>query len=228
MKAIFITGTDTGVGKTVITGLLGRWLKDRGFRVITQKWVQTGSADDIACHLRIMGQRREEVGEYLELMAPYSFDFPSSCHLASELEEREIDPERIKKSFRLLSQEFECVLVEGTGGILVPISKKHLLVDITRELELPVLVVAANRLGAINHTLLTIEALKRREMQIIGVVFNTPSKDQDGLITKDNPEIVEALNPGVILGNIGPGGIEDLYKEFGPIGERIFARWMNG
>ena len=86
MKAVFITGTDTEVGKTVVTGLLAKFLLDRGQKVITQKWIQTGCEDfpeDIASHLKLMGVAEETVAQYLPLMAPYVFKLPASPHLAA-------------------------------------------------------------------------------------------------------------------------------------------------
>ena len=228
MSAVFVVGTDTGVGKSVISGLLARFLYDRGFRVITQKWVQTGSNNfsaDIASHLRLMGRKKQDLKDCLSHLCPYVFKFPSSPHLASSLERRRISPAKIKKSFLFLSQRFDFVLVEGTGGALVPLNRRNLLIDIARELNLPVLVVAGNRLGAINHTLLTIEAVKKRKMKIIGVIYNNQSGKINRVILKDNPRIVKKLSGETILGVLPWCKSKSfLYKTFIPIGERIFAR----
>ncbi|HAV43142.1 TPA: dethiobiotin synthase [bacterium] len=226
MEALFITGTDTDIGKTLVTGLLGWWLDQRGLRVITQKWVETGNGGDIDLHLQIMKRPKEEFERYIDLMLPYSFSLPSSPHLAAEVEGRTIDPERIKEKFESLSQEFEYLLVEGAGGLLVPINRESFLIDVAQEVGLSILVVAGNRLGAINHTLLTLEVLKQRGMKVVGVVFNTYSKDQNRLITKDNPRVIERFYQDTVLGVLEFGEIEDLYEEFKPIGEKIFKRWI--
>jgi len=210
MRAVFITGTDTGVGKTTVTGLLGRFLLDNGHRAITQKWIQTGSdkfPEDIA-------------------RQPYTFKFPASPHLAARLERKTISKARIKKSFLFLKGRFDFVIVEGIGGALVPFNKKGLVIDIAKELDIPVLLVVANRLGCINHTLLTIEAIKRRGMKIVGIVFNNnQSGERENIISKDNPRIIKALTGEKILGVLPYCKNETvLYRSFIPIGKRIFIK----
>lgn len=174
-RGIFITGTDTGVGKTVVTGLLARCLREEGRSVITQKWIETGArgfSKDVSTHLRIMGKKRRDIKEYLPHVCPYTFKFASSPHLAARLGRKKINAGRIKRSFRLLQKAHDFVIVEGTGGALVPYNNRRLMIDIAKELRLPVLIVAENRLGAINHALLTIEAVEHRGMKVLGVVFN--------------------------------------------------------
>jgi len=232
MRGIFVTGTDTGVGKTIITGLLARYLSDKGHNVITQKWIETGSNDklslDVRLHLKIMQRSKGELKDYIHLLSPYTFKTPSSPHLASRIEKRTISPDKIIKSFKSLMRSFEFVIVEGVGGALVPFNKKNLVIDIVKRLDLPVLVVAQNKLGAINQTLLTVEALKRREIKILGVVFNN-LKNQDKRIIRDNPLIIKALSKEKIFGALpwrrGYGG---LYEEFIPIGLKIYRMLKYG
>ena len=226
MKGIFVTGTDTGAGKTIITGLLGRYLLDKGHKVITQKWIQTGCRDglsgDIKLHLKIMGRKRNYLKGYTGFCSPYTFKVPSSPHLASQLENRRINAEKIIKTFKFLSDRFDFIIVEGIGGALVPFNKKRLVIDIVRDLKLPVLVVAQNKLGAINHTLLTIEALKSRKIEVVGVIFNN-IKNENGRIIRDNPVIIKALANQKAFGILP--WIEDyekLYRRFIPIGKKIY------
>lgn len=225
MKSCFITGTDTGVGKTIICGLLARFFLDRGYSVITQKWIQTGSRDfseDIALHLKFMGKGRKDIKDYLGSISPYIFNLASSPHLAAETENAKIDIKRIEKSFRFLSEKFDFVIVEGIGGALVPFNRKRLVIDIAKKLSLPVVIVADNKLGAINHTLLTIEAIKKRKMKIIGIIFNNTDKNRDKIILRDNPKIVRQLSKERILGILPYSkNREALYKPFLPIGDRI-------
>lgn len=228
MKGIFVTGTDTGVGKTIITGLLGKYLLEKEYNVITQKWIQTGCRDslasDIKLHLKIMHRDKNSLGGYSGLISPYVFKVPSSPHLASQIENKIINPDKIKKSFKLLSRQFDFIIAEGIGGALVPFNKKCLVIDIVKDLRLPVLVVAQNKLGAINHTLLTIEALQKRKIKILGIIFNNPKKE-DKRIIKDNPLIIKALTNQTVFG-ILPWieRHEELYKRFIPIGEKIYKR----
>ncbi|MDP3789038.1 MAG: dethiobiotin synthase [Candidatus Omnitrophota bacterium] len=232
MKALFIIGTDTGVGKSVVTGLLGRLLQEKGHRVITQKWAQTGSGSfscDMKLHLKLMKRTRRDIQKYLPFISPYNFTFPSSPHLAASVENKKIDARRIKKSFKILSDNFDFVIVEGTGGALVPLSKTELIIDIAKELAIPVLIVAGNKTGAINHTLLTIEAVKRRGMKIAGLVFNNCYKGVNKMVLKDNPEIIRSLSGVPVLGTLPR--VKDpvlLYKAFPLIGEKIFACLKGG
>lgn len=189
MKGIFVTGTDTGVGKTIITGLMARYLLNMGINVITQKWIETGThgfSRDISTHLKLMGKKKKDIKKYLPYMSPYTFKFPASPHLAARLEKRRINKEKIKNSYKYLEKRFDFVIVEGIGGALVPYREKRLVIDIARELKLPVFIVAENKLGAINHTLLTIEAIKKRNMDITGVYFNTWRGTAEKKILHDN------------------------------------------
>jgi len=227
MKASFITGTDTGIGKTIVCGLLGRYLIDRGHNATTQKWMQSGSQgfpEDIATHLKFMGKRKKKAEGLLSHLCPYSFKMASSPHLASEQERVTIRTDKIKKSFHLLADRFDFVIVEGTGGALVPFNRKRLVIDIAKELSLPVIIVADNRLGAINHTLLTIEAIKQRGMPIIGIIFNAKTKLMDKAVYKDNPRIVSAIGKEAILGILPHTDRRELlYEAFAPIGAKILS-----
>ena len=234
MSAIFVAGTDTGVGKTVVTGLLARALSLRGYRVATQKWVQTGRTSDLDAHLRWMGRSRAEFRGFLSAMAPCALAAPVSPHLAAELGGSRIAVSRIRRGFELLSRHFDFVIVEGAGGLMVPLSRKKLLIDLAREFDLPVLLVAGNRLGAINHTLLSLEALKARKMKVLGVVFNNApalrvaglSEAVNRIVLRDNPKIIESLSGqralGVLPRTRRPGA---LVKRFAPIAEKVLAAY---
>jgi dethiobiotin synthetase len=224
VNAVFITGTDTSVGKTVAAGLLARYLLDKGFSAITQKWIQTGSdlPDDIAVHREFMNKKQVDIKKLLPLIAPYTFKLPASPHLAAEAEGEKIAPSKIINSFKTLAKDFDFVIVEGTGGLLVPFNRKKLVIDIAKELALPVIIVAQNRIGAINHTLLTIEALNRRQMKILGIIFNADENTNEAVL-RDNPVIIEELTAEKILGSLPYLKDRDLlYKAFIPIGDNIY------
>lgn len=228
MSGILITGTDTGVGKTVIAGYLARYMLNKGHAVITQKWVESGCSkdfpSDIAEHLKAMDRDKSYVKDFIDLVSPYRFKFPGSPHLAARMESKKIDSRKIIKSFKTLEQRFDFVIVEGSGGLMVPLDRRTLLIDIAQEAGLPVLVIAQNKLGAINHTLLTVEALRARKMNIIGIVFNNPRKE-DAVIIKDNPRIIAELTKENILGVLPwiekP---EKLYEHFVPVAEKICCK----
>jgi dethiobiotin synthetase len=218
MKPIFVTGTDTSVGKTVICGLLARFLKEKGIDVVIQKWIETGDSD-IEQHKILSGI---EHLKYLKHILPYKFKYPASPHLASKMEKRKIAKEKIKKSFLFLLARFDMVIVEGTGGVLVPFNGKELMVDIVKDLGLSVLIVAKNRVGAINHMLLTLEALKARNIEVLGMVFN--DEEADVAILNDNPKIIKALSKIKVFGRIPHlKDNNNLYEQFKPIGAKIWS-----
>ncbi|MCX5748652.1 MAG: dethiobiotin synthase [Candidatus Saganbacteria bacterium] len=197
MKHVFVCGTDTGVGKTVVTGLLARSLLEQGYSVITQKWVQTGSKKplDIEEHLRIMGIKKKDVKKVIGLMCPYIFKFPASPHLAARAEGKKADDRQIKQSFKKLAKMFDRVIVEGIGGALVPLNEKALMIDLVKKLEMPVVLVVPNRLGSINQALLTIEALKQRKIKILAVVFNDHfGKGQNKKVLNENVRMVQKIS----------------------------------
>jgi len=225
MEGIFVTGTDTGVGKTIVTGLLADFLSKHGYNCVTQKWVETGSkflSQDIKSHLKLMRKNESFFSSHLSFMSPYVFKFPSSPHLSARLENKIIRIEKIKKSYKYLAGKFEFVIVEGAGGVLVPINKKTFLIDIVKRLKLGVVVVVGNKLGAINHTFLTIEALNLRKIKILGIVFNNFLQGENENILKDNAKIVKELSKENILGVLSfAKDVETLYNKFKLIGKNI-------
>lgn len=225
MKAVFITGTDTGVGKTVVCGLLARYLLDRGCNAITQKWIQTGSKafpPDITTHLKLMAKTRGDIKKHLPNIIPYNFAMPASPHLAAATENKRISASKISCCFQKLSDAYDFVIVEGIGGAMVPFNRKKLVIDIAADLNLPVIIVAQNKLGAINHTLLTIEAIREKGLPILGIIFNGNSGKENKFVQKDNPKIVKALTGETILGNLPWLKNKDLlHKAFEPIGKKL-------
>ncbi len=200
-QSVFIAGTSTGVGKTWVTGLLGRVWLEQGHRVVTQKWVQTGHPEsDCKTHQDVM---HYSFPPQLEKdRCPYRFDFPGSPHLASKLENTVIQKENIVNSFFRLSKQYDAVIVEGSGGVLVPYSDQRFLIDIADELQLPLFLVATNSLGSINHTLLTLEALEYRHHTVKGIVFTQTEPCLDPHIIEDTPEIVGRFSRVPILGTL--------------------------
>ena len=227
MKAVFITGTDTGVGKTIVCGLLARYLLGKSCNVITQKWIQTGTKGfppDITTHLKLMGRTKADIKEHLPDIIPYKFQLPASAHLAAAAEKKRISSSKIKNCFKRLSDNFDFVIVEGIGGALVPFNRKELVIDIAKELNLPVIIVAKNKLGTINHTLLTIEAIKKRGLKLLGIIFNSDSEKENKSILEDNPKIIKALTGETILGKLP--WLDDknlLHEAFKPTGKKIFG-----
>jgi dethiobiotin synthetase len=228
MKIIFVAGTDTDAGKTLVTGLLAGYLIQHGYRVVTQKWVQTdnNTSNDIEAHLRLMGKERKDFVHYLKLMQPYGFKPACSPHLAARLSRKKISLTKIKKSTEKLAKDFDFVIVEGIGGLFTPLNEKTGLIDLVQAMRLPVLLVAANKLGAINHTLLSIEAIKTRKIHLIGTIFNNVSLKEKKYILADNPQIVGVLGRVKLLGKLPyEKNIGNIQKYFRSIGKQILSQY---
>jgi dethiobiotin synthase len=179
-RTYFVSGIDTDVGKTVATGMMCRYLQQRGIDWISVKMVQTGCdgfSEDLDRHRQIAG-----VGLFPEdsagLTAPQIFSFPSSPLLAARLEGKTVDLRKISDSVRACAQAHDIVLVEGAGGLCVPLTDETLAIDFAASEGWPIILVANGRLGSINHILLSLEAARARNMELTGVVYNAfPATD---------------------------------------------------
>lgn len=201
----FIAGTDTGVGKTLVAGLVARELANEGLNVVTQKWVQTGCtgmSEDVLEHLAIMGQSLGDYEGFVQDMSPYVFPMAASPHLASKKHSMLVDTDKIIYAYKRLNKKYDAVVVEGAGGVMVPINEDLLMIDLVRMLDIPVILVAANKLGAINHTILSIETIRDKGLELVGVVFNQVDKNEDETILNDNPRIIQKFTGVSILVNI--------------------------
>ena len=173
-KVICITGIDTDIGKTIVTGLVAKFLLQRGYRVITQKMSQTGCpgfSEDILLHRQIMGIELTEADTH-GLTCPYTFTEPCSPHLAATLEEATIDPAYITECTRKLAENYDIVVMEGVGGLMVPLTPELLLADYLKEFGYKHILVSSSRLGSINHTLSALEILKSRQISLLGIAYN--------------------------------------------------------
>ncbi len=188
---VAISGIDTGIGKTFVTGLLAKALILQGKKVITQKIVQTGCegvAEDILEHRRLMGIELQDVDRE-GFTCPYVFRYPASPHLAARMEGAAVDMLDIRRATFALQKRYDLVLLEGVGGLLVPLSADLLFADYVRDAGYPLLLVTAPRLGSINHTLLSIEACLKRGIPLRGLIYNCFQKS-DKPITDDTREFI--------------------------------------
>ena len=187
----FISGIDTDIGKSIATGMMARFLHRSGRRVITLKLVQTGNRDfseDIARHREIMGCGLFPEDEE-HLTAPEIYTFPASPHLAAEIDGRPVDLEKILRAVHTLSERYEITLVEGAGGLAVPLTEDLLTIDFAARQGWPLILVTSGRLGSLNHTLLSLEAAFARRMTLAGVVYNESPK-ADPMIEKDSGRMI--------------------------------------
>lgn len=183
----FVSGIDTEIGKTYATGFLAKLWTEQGKKVITQKLIQTGNADiseDIQKHREIMGQGWFQE-DHDKLTMPEIFSYPASPHLATRLDNREIDFQKIENATQTLAERFEIVLLEGAGGLMVPLTTSLLTIDYVAQHQFPVILVTSGRLGSINHTLLSLEALKSRGLKLHALVYNLKDESKDPLISQD-------------------------------------------
>ena len=183
----FVSGIDTDAGKSYATGYIARVWNAAGIRTVTQKFIQTGNegmSEDIALHRRIMGCGLLPEDEQ-RLTMPEIFSYPCSPHLASEIDGREIDFARIESATDTLSERYDAVLLEGAGGLMVPLTRSLLTIDYIRDKGYPLIFVTSGKLGSISHTLLRLEAVKNRDIPLKMLVFNMFPHEEDSTIADD-------------------------------------------
>ncbi len=191
-EIIFISGIDTDAGKTYATGLIARRLMAEGKSVITQKFIQTGNTDmseDILKHREITGTGLLPE-DTAHLTAPVIFTYPASAQLAAKLDGKTIDLDLIDRCSRELGERYDTVLVEGAGGLMVPITDDFFTIDYVTTRRLPLILVTNGVLGSINHTLLSLEAIKSRGIRLQEVVYNT-FFDKDKVIAADTSSFIK-------------------------------------
>ena len=170
-RGLFITGTDTDVGKTFVACALARGLREAGIDVGVMKPAETGVPPEGPLDVRAL-IAAAGVSDAIEEVCPYRFDVPAAPLASARAEARSVDPAVIGKAYETLAARHAFMLVEGAGGLLVPVSDGFDMVDLVAALGLPVLLVARASLGTINHTLLSIEACERRDLALAGVVLS--------------------------------------------------------
>ena len=201
----FITGTDTGVGKTFVAAGLIRAMREQGLDVCPMKPAETGcrvnkgrliSADTLKL-IQASG-----VDEPIDLINPYRFRKPLAPSVAVELEGGNFKKRVVVDAYKQLAKKYEIIVVEGAGGIMVPLYKRYLFLDLVKDLNLPLMIVARSGLGTINHSLLTIEAARKKGIKILGVVMNSAVKSKKDISCKTNPEVIARIGKVSLLGII--------------------------
>jgi len=205
IKGIFITGTDTDVGKTVIAAGLTAALRRRGVRAVYFKPIQSGCPEEggrlIPTDARFA---RDLAGltEPLELLTPLTLRLPLAPGVAAAREGMAVDLGRVAASLRELAGRYDFFVVEGAGGLYVPlIDTSFLVLDLIRWLRLPLLVVARAGLGTINHTALTVMAARQAEIEVAGIILNRYTK-APSLAEQTNPGVIEAITGRPILARV--------------------------
>lgn len=209
-SGIFITGTDTGVGKTVVAAGLAMVLKERGVKVGVMKPVATGCQNIGASLVSPDAVYLFEAAqnEYAPLTSPVRFRHELAPSVAASLENKPVDVKRIQWAYQELHKHYDFVIVEGAGGLLVPITSHYYMANLARDLGLPLLIVARGSLGTINHTLLTVEAALVRGLEVRGVIFNRVPTVNYTLAEATNPKVIHEISGVTVLGSLPD--IEDL------------------
>lgn len=192
------------MGKTVVAAGLALVLRERGLRVGVMKPVATGCSGEgkrlVSEDAVYLFEAAEN--EYPPLTNPFRFRNPLAPNVASIIEKREIAIERILKAFRELQHHYDFLIVEGIGGLLVPITKEYYVANLIHEFCLPVLIVARGGLGTINHTLLTIDAAVIRGLEIRGIIFNRMPRVNFSMAEITNPKVIHDLTGIPVLGTL--------------------------
>ena len=225
MTSLFITGTDTGIGKTLVGCGIAATLTAQGKRVGVLKPAETGCdrrdgvlyPDDA---MRLVGYARSTLP--LETVCPYRFSPPVAPSVAAEQAGVAVQPERIIEAFRTIAGQHEVTLVEGAGGLLVPLVGRYSFADLARDLGIPILVVVGSKLGALNHTLLTLHCIEARGLPLAGYILNHPTRTADDAI-KTNATTLASLTDVPCRGIIPHLALsEDIDRDRSMLGE-LFA-----
>ncbi len=202
---IFVTSTDTGVGKTLVAAALAVALKKAGHMVGVMKPIETGISPSKAtqsdtARLRSIIDSEEQIGA----ICPYRFALPLAPLAAAQAERQVINPETIRKVYRLLADRYDYTVVEGAGGVLVPITPDNDVADLIVRLKLPAVVIGRSGLGGVNHARLTIEALHRRKIPVVALVLNQTQSARSRTARIQERTTVELLRKQAGVPVLGP------------------------
>ena len=199
-RGIFVTGTDTGVGKTVVSCAIARGLRERGIDVGVMKPIETGVTDEGPLDARALLEASKS-GDDLAEVCPQQFALPAAPSVAAAAEGREVELARLRESYSRLARH-DFMIVEGAGGLLVPILESgngiYDMGDLALQLELPLVLVARTALGTINHTLLSLREIERRGIPFAGVVFCHSSGELSAADRANFAHLREAVGEGSI------------------------------
>ena len=202
MRGLFVTATGTEVGKTVVASAIARTARNDGVRVAAFKPAVSGlddyplapevwdSAAELPDHVLLRLASGSSQGD--EGIAPYRYGPPVSPHLAAELAGESIDPDRLRGAALEATEDADLLVCEGVGGFLVPLTADYLVRDLAQDLALPVVVAASPGLGTINHTLLTVQAIRAAGLQVAAVVL-TPWPDEPSTMERSNLSTIARL-----------------------------------
>lgn len=212
-KAIFITGTDTGVGKTIVSAVIARLLKNKGISVGVMKPVTSGCIDVagalVSEDAELLKWASDADGEDADI-TPYLLREPLAPSVAASLDKVRIEFPTIKAAFDRLVAKHDFVIVEGAGGLMVPLAGGLLIADLVNHLGIPIIVVARPNLGTINHTILTTFSAKQMGIEVAGIVINNYPNSPDKA-EEYAPHMLGSLSGAPLLGVFPHMGGNDLH-----------------
>ena len=196
MRNFIVTGTDTEAGKTYVSCLIVKALRERGVNAAGFKPVACGDRQDA----RLLRETGPE-GLTLDELNPVFLKNATCPYVAAKLENTQVDKDAIRRAYEALAATHDCVLVEGVGGWEVPIAAGRRFSDMAADFHLPILLVIGNKLGAINHALLTLDAIKARGLECLGIIFNNV-KDEWDTACVTNRSMIEEFSDVPVLGEL--------------------------
>ena len=202
-KGFFVTGTDTGVGKTIITAALIKAAGLLGFRACGMKPIETGCLREGDTFIPSDGMFIKTIAhmeETVDHISPCCFEEPLAPLAASEIEGTSVDLQKIRNEYAALSQKCDVVIVEGIGGLLVPIRKDYFVLDLAKDFGLPAIVVSRPGLGTINHTMLSVNYAIKEGLSIAGIIINYKSPAEGSPAENTNPGVIKEISPVPIIG----------------------------
>jgi len=202
-KGFFITGTDTGVGKTIITGALILGLRLLGIKACGMKPVETGclrEGDVLVPSDGMFIKTIAHMEESVHLVSPCCFEKPLAPLTASQIEGTTVDIEKIRKAYAQLRVIYDAVVVEGIGGLMVPVRQDYFVLDLAKDFGLPVIVVSKPGLGTINHTMLTVTHAIKEGIDVAGIIINYSLPPENTPAEKTNPDVLKKVSPVPLIG----------------------------
>lgn len=201
-KGFFITGTDTGVGKTIVAGAVIKAVNFLGYRIGAMKPVESGCGREGEVLVPFDGmflKQMAQMDDPIRLVTPCCLESPLAPLAASEQDMTEIQVPEIMKSFHRLSDKYEVMVVEGIGGLMVPITRDYYVAGLARDMGLPLLIVARPGLGTINHIMLTVSCALREGLSVAGVVLNYSAPPENSPAEQTNPKLLAQICPAPVI-----------------------------
>ncbi|ASK63901.1 dethiobiotin synthase [Virgibacillus phasianinus] len=201
-NGFFVTGTDTDIGKTFVTAGIAASLKNQGVDVGVFKPMLSGVSRDNSNSDAAILRAMSGDGSPIERVNPFQFNDPLAPYVAAERERRSVGLDDVIASWKEVKDKHRFFMIEGAGGLAVPLGERFLVADLAKAIGYPLLIVARPHLGTVNHTLLTISFARNLGIEIAGIIINGIKKHDNGVAEQTNPELIEKFSEVPVLGTI--------------------------